>query len=185
LDATTGAYQSESGWTQVPGDLGASGGGFSTTFARPAYQDGVKGIGASRGLPDVVSDGDFFTRMVIAYTVGGTVQFGPSGGTASATPQWAGIIALADQFAGHRLGFVNTALYRLGQSPLSRLAFHDITTGNNSFAYTVTAGGPITTIQGYSAAPGWDAVTGLGSPRTAELIPLLVRSVHQNDGCGL
>ncbi len=69
---------------------------------------------------------------------------------------------------GH-LGFVNPAIYRIGRSALYHQAFHDITTGNN----TSTVGGE--TIAGYRAFPGWDPVTGWGSPNAQVLIPLLAR----------
>jgi subtilase family serine protease len=80
-----------------------------------------------------------------------------------------GLIALADQEAGHPLGFVNPASYRIARGPLYHKAFHDITTGNN----TVVLNG--VTITGYQAAPGWDPVTGWGTPDAQVLIPLLAR----------
>ncbi len=88
-----------------------------------------------------------------------------SGGTSASAPTWAGIIALADQYAG-RLGFVNPAIYRIARY---HQAFHDITAGNN------TASFPPKTITGYQAAPGWDPVTGWGSPDAQVLVPLLAR----------
>jgi subtilase family serine protease len=78
-------------------------------------------------------------------------------------------MALADQLAGHDLGFVNPALYRIARSPAYGRAFHDITTGNN----TVLVNG--TTYTGYQAGSGWDPVTGLGSPNAAVLVPILSR----------
>ena len=89
------------------------------------------------------------------------------GGTSAAAPFWAGLIALADQEAGHPLGFVNPAIYRIARGPLYHKAFHDITTGNN----TVVLNG--VTITGYQAGPGWDPVTGWGTPDAEVLIPLL------------
>jgi subtilase family serine protease len=76
---------------------------------------------------------------------------------------------LADQEAGHPLGFVNPAIYRIAQGPLYHGAFHDITTGNN----TVSLNG--TTVTGYQAGPGWDPVTGWGTPAAQVFIPLLAR----------
>ena len=66
-------------------------------------------------------------------------------------------MALADQYAHHDLGFVNLTIYRIGRSSSYHKAFHDITAGTN----------------GYPAAPGWDPVTGWGSPSAQVLIPLL------------
>jgi subtilase family serine protease len=92
-----------------------------------------------------------------------------AGGTSAAAPFWAALIALADQEAGHPLGFVNPAIYRIAGGPLYHDAFHDITTGNN----TVTVG--TQTVAGYPATAGWDSVTGWGSPNAQALVLLLVR----------
>ncbi|HEY1455259.1 MAG TPA: protease, partial [Candidatus Dormibacteraeota bacterium] len=86
-------------------------------------------------------------------------------GTSQGPPAWAGIVALADQAGGHRLGGINQALYRIARGGLYGRAFHDITTGNNSFAG----------VTGFAAARGWDPVTGLGTPDVARLAPLLAR----------
>src|ERR1700688_832980 len=83
---------------------------------------------------------------------------------------WAGIIALADQYAGRHLGFVNPAIYQIARSAHYRQAFHDITAGKPN-----TAEFPHGTITGYRARPGWDPVTGWGSPNAQELVPLLAR----------
>jgi subtilase family serine protease len=82
---------------------------------------------------------------------------------------WAALIALADQYAGRRLGFVNPAIYRIGRSASYHQAFHDITTGTNTVTF------PRVTIGGYQASPGWDPVTGWGSPNAQALIPMLAR----------
>jgi subtilase family serine protease len=166
----TGSYIGETTWNQiVPGEADfASGGGFSGIFARPAYQDGVPGAQATRGVPDVA--GDASTGLALTReTGGGSYELVPAGGTSAATPLWGGLIADADQLAGHDLGFVNPTLYQIARSPLYGRAFHDITTGNN----TVLVNG--TTYTGYQAGPGWDPVTGLGSPNAAALVPILSR----------
>ena len=96
-----------------------------------------------------------------------------SAGTAArapARPLWAGIIALADQYAGRHLGFVNPAIYQIARSSHYHQAFHDITAGNAN-----TAEFPHGTITGYRAGPGWDPVTGWGSPNAEVLVPLLAR----------
>jgi len=168
----TGAYISETAWSTPgqPPQPGASGGGFSRLFARPAYQDGVPGIGAARGVPDVAADGSGPTGMALAFSApGGSYELVGAGGTSAGAPFWAGLIALADQEAGHPLGFVNPAIYRIARGPLYHKAFHDITTGNN----TVVLNG--VTITGYQAGPGWDPVTGWGTPDAQVLIPLLAR----------
>jgi subtilase family serine protease len=170
----TGRWLSETGWGLPYGGVGttfqAGGGGFSQVFAKPSYQDGIPAIGAWRGVPDVSADANGHTGMAIAIaTHGGGTYIRNSGGTSASAPIWAGLIALADQFAHRHLGFVNPALYRLAASPEGHRAFHDITRGNN------TAKFPPKTFTGYRAAPGWDPVTGLGSPDAQWLVPLLAR----------
>jgi subtilase family serine protease len=171
---TTGAYMSETAWGLPYGTPGstfqASGGGFSHRFSRPGYQDGVPGIAAARGVPDVSADASGHTGMALAISDGrGKTDIRNSGGTSATAPFWAALIALANQYAGHDLGFINPALYRIARSPWYRTAFHDISRGSN------TAKFPPKTFTGYRARPGWDPVTGWGSPSARVLIPLLAR----------
>ncbi len=104
------------------------GGGFSHLFARPAYQDGVPGISKTRGVPDVAADAEEggWARVV---TEGGQASLTAAGGTSDSAPLWGGLMALADQYAHHDLGFVNPAIYRIGRSSSYHKAFHDITVG--------------------------------------------------------
>lgn len=164
----TGAYVGETAWggTSSPNGL-ASGGGFSHLYARPAYQDGVPGISTARGVPDVAGDAGQ-PGLAIVLASGGRTSIIPSGGTSASAPLWGGLMALADQYAHHDLGFVSPAIYRIARSSSYHKAFHDITTGNNDSA--------IVTVAGYQAAPGWDPVTGWGSPSAQVLVPLLARS---------
>lgn len=184
-DHATGAYIGETAWNQPAPRLPAgaptptsaaaqeellpraSAGGFSGLFARPAYQDGVPGIGHMRGVPDVSADADNSTGMAVAFSVAPGNVVTPADGTSAASPFWAGIIALANQYAGRRLGFVNPVIYRIGRGPAYHSAFHDVTAGDNTVAL------PQATVTGYSAAPGWDPVTGWGSPDAQVLVPLL------------
>ena len=76
---------------------------------------------------------------------------------------WAGIDALSRQFAGHRQSQLNIRLYHLAKSDAYGVAFHDVTTGNNTWHG----------VHGFDAGPGWDPVTGLGTPDVAKLVPLL------------
>jgi subtilase family serine protease len=145
----------------------ASGGGFSQLFRRPAYQAGVPGITGARGVPDVASDADPTTPIAIVAVARGRLVLGGVGGTSAGAPLWAGLAALADQYAGRRLGVLNPALYRIGESPQYSTAFHDVTSGTNTVTF------PPRVVTGYSAGPGWDSVTGWGSPDAAVLIPLL------------
>jgi len=148
-----GAYQSEWAWS-------GSGGGMSTLFRRPGYQAPFQEDNKARGVPDVAYNADKATGYVVWWMGLGAVV----GGTSAGSPQWAGIIALADQAAGHRLGAINKSLYHIGKSDAYSSAFNDITSGANTFA-----GANV-----YEAKPGWDAVTGLGTPIVSNLIPLLI-----------
>lgn len=169
LDAGTGgSYRGEIAWNET--DIGtpyniASGGGFSTVFAQPTYQQGIT-PGKMRGVPDVAYNasvnGGVLTVLQGAFTI--------FGGTSAGSPQWAGITALADQYQGHRLGFLNPIVYGLStKSATYASTFHDITFGNNAFFFI----GKKFAIPGYSTRTGWDAVTGLGSPIVSNLVPKL------------
>jgi hypothetical protein len=183
-DHKTGAYISESAWGLPFGDPGsqfqASGGGLSSVIPRPSYQDDMAGIGAYRGVPDVAANASPHTAMAVVTSTGdGKYTISGNGGTSASAPTWAGLIALADQYADRHLGFVNAAISRIGRSTLYHKAFHDITSGDNTVRF------PPKTIKGYQATPGWDPVTGWGSPDASVLVPLLVRYVHRDDAKGL
>ena len=169
---TTGGYLSETTWNGATGSFsvtpGASGGGFSHLFARPGYQDGVPGIGTMRGVPDVAGDANQQGGLPIIMAGGSGTSVNTAPGTSAATALWAGLVALADQAAHHDLGLVNPAIYRIARGSRYHQAFHDITTGNNLTL------GPIS--HTYHAGPGWDPVTGWGSPNAQTLVPLLARS---------
>ena len=169
----TGIWQDETAFGLPDGDPGsafqASGGGFSRLFPRPGYQDGVPGIGATRGVPDVSADASGHADLLMVLSNDGTRMVRDGGGTSASAPIWAALIALADQYAGRHLGLVNPAIYQIARGPLYHQAFHDVTTGNNTVRF------PPRTITGYQAAPGWDPVTGWGSPDAQVLIPLLAR----------
>lgn len=177
-DRATGAYISETAWNTLPeppasGDgSSASGGGFSHLFRRPGYQGVVPGGQSGRGVPDVAGDAAFNTGMAVVAGGGdaGDATVVPATGTSAAAPFWAGLVALADQLAHRHLGFINPAIYRIALGSHYRAAFHDITTGDNTFRLART------TIAGYPAGPGWDPLTGWGTPDARVLVPLLARS---------
>jgi subtilase family serine protease len=175
-DLSTGAYQSEQAW----GDgFGESGGGFSTVYKSPGYQEHVPGITATRGVPDVSYNAGVFGGVLTHWGVGNIVDAGLSptdptiffifGGTSAGSPQWAGITALADQAAGRRLGFLNNAIYSIGKSHDGYAqSFHDITVGNNDEFGTGV----------YFTSTGWDAVTGWGTPKVDRLVTLLIQRIE-------
>lgn len=154
VDTTDGPAECQSGDRETAWN--GSGGGFSKDFARPAYQAGVAGIpSTSRGVPDISMNASCTTLVVVLDTAPGFGGYYGVCGTSEASPMFAGVVAIADQAAGHDLGNINPALYG------SRLAGeYDVTKGDN-----VQAG---TGIAGYSAGSGWDAVTGWGTPADAQ-----------------
>jgi len=171
VNPVTGGYVSETAWNGQSGfslTNGVSGGGFSHQYARPFYQDGVPGIGAMRGVPDVAGDADQQGGSPIVFTGGGKTWIQSNSGTSASAPLWAGLMALADQEAHHDLGFVNPAIYRIARSSGYHEAFHDITTGSNVQTIPYPGG-----TAGWHAAPGWDPATGWGSPDAQVLVPLL------------
>jgi subtilase family serine protease len=164
---TNGTYQSETVWTS---GLGATGGGFSTIYRRPGFQAPFQDNNKQRGVPDVAIDGDALNSGVIVVWGGKAFRFG---GTSAGAPQWAGIVVLADQKGGQRLGAINKSLYHIGKSDAYGTAFHDVTTGDSSLNCTVGACKGVS-VQGFTAKSGWDAATGLGTPNVANLILLLI-----------
>jgi kumamolisin len=145
LRASGATINSETVWNDPGG--GATGGGVSRQFPVPDYQAkaglpvNVDTHSAGRGVPDVCGDADPQTGYVIR--VDGAEE--TIGGTSAVAPLWAGLIARLDEQLGAPLGFLQPLLYPL----LGSGSFHDISSGDNG---------------SYSAGPGWDACTGLGSP---------------------
>lgn len=175
-----------------------SGGGYSVLFPRPAFQDtlpaGSSYVGSSagapgpnsnmRGVPDVALQASARTGVLVYMTEPSTTTSGTGcgganpcsigwfvvGGTSSSAPQWAGLIAIADEIAGLDLGYINPALYKIAADPTKYANdFFDVTVGQNQTS----------SIPGYSATTGWDAVTGLGTPNAANLVPDLIEAATQ------
>jgi kumamolisin len=145
LDASGTQITSETVWNTSATE--GTGGGVSDTFTLPSYQSSAKVPGnvdtgkPGRGVPDVAADAD--PASGYAIRVDGADE--TIGGTSAVAPLWAGLTALLNQSLGAPLGFAHPRLYAL----LGSTAFHDITSGSNG---------------SYTAGPGWDACTGLGSP---------------------
>ena len=146
---------------------GATGGGISTQFALPPWQEGLKATRAdgsavplsNRGVPDVAADASPGSGYEVL--IGG--QTAPVGGTSAVAPLFAGLIARINEQSGKPAGFLNATLYR------SAGAFNDITSGNNG---------------SYAAAPGWDACTGLGSPKGRGIAAALAGAAGAAKGAG-
>src|SRR5689334_23010003 len=149
----------------------ATGGGLSVLFGRPGFQDGVRSVvGSHRGVPDV-SMSAACDGSVVTYSTyrGAPPGWSPSCGTSEAAPLFAGIVALADQAAGHRLGLINPALYRLAAAHAPGIV--DITQGNNKVSFT--QGGRRYTVRGFAARRGYDLATGVGTVNAALFVPEL------------
>jgi kumamolisin len=155
LVGTNGVIKSETVWNDG-GDTGATGGGVSSHFSKPKYQRNIavpKPWGTvnkdGRGVPDVAGVADPQT----GYNIIVDGQEGVVGGTSSVAPLWAGLIALLNESLGKNVGWLHSRLYGSGEK-----AFNDITSGSNG---------------AFSAGPGWDCCTGLGSPKGKTLLELL------------
>lgn len=154
-----GGWLAEQAWFDVPLSQG-TGGGVSSLFDRPDWQRGLSAPGSAeadgdgrRLTPDIAAVADPFTGVKIVLD--GQVLVG--GGTSQAAPLWAGIAAVLNQYlianGGRALGDLNPKLYRIAKgAPLP--AFRDVTLGGNAVA---------------TAGPGYDLVTGLGTPDVENL----------------
>jgi kumamolisin len=142
---------------------GAGGGGISSFFPLPPYQEGLSAAltaGGSkkltnRGVPDVAGDADENTGYDVRVDGSDTVI----GGTSAVAPLWAALIARINSNSGKAAGYINSLLYP------NQPAFNDITQGNNGY---------------FAAAPGWDACTGMGSPKGVQIASILTGSTTAN-----
>jgi kumamolisin len=158
LVATGSTITSETVWNELSNNEGATGGGVSDVFPLPGWQSAAgvppsanSNHNAGRGVPDVAGNADPTTGYVTL--VDG--QSGVIGGTSAVAPLWAGLIALINESLGKPVGFINPLLYQQARAASD---FHDIISGNNG---------------AYSAGPGWDACTGLGSPIGTQVAVML------------
>jgi kumamolisin len=148
---------SEVVWSETAAKEGATGGGVSTVFPLPTWQANssvpLAGAFAGRGVPDVAGDADPATGYSVRVD-GKTMVIG---GTSAVAPLWAGLIALNNAQNKTSAGFLQPVVYTVE----AKSAFRDITSGNNG---------------AFTAGPGWNACTGLGSPIGTALISLLAAS---------
>ncbi len=167
---TSGHYQSETVWSN-PGCC-AGGGGVSEVFSEPLYEQTSLAssvqtqLGGMRGLPDVSYNADCYNAILVYLSYEGDDQAGYYSicGTSEGAPQWAGIVADLNQYAGKPLGFLNPALYSTGGSGQAYTYLRDIKVGNNALLGVTGAVAP-----GYTATTGWDLASGWGSPNLVEL----------------
>lgn len=170
---------------------GASGGGHSAVFSRPWFQNGVKGtVGRKRGTPDISMSAavngavDFYDTA--DPSVGG---WGIVGGTSEAAPLFSGVVALADQVAGHSLGFLNPALYALAQSG-GRTGITPISKGSNAYTFCQAAdvqsdgscasAKDLVSVPGASANGRYNDATGWGTVNAALFVPALAHFANSS-----
>ena len=162
------SYIPEMVWndTALEGDLAAGGGGASVIFPKPAWQTGP-GVpnDNARDVPDVAFTASWDHDPYILFTGGNII---PNGGTSAATPSFAGMLALLNEYlvsngvlSGPGLGNINPTLYTLAQNTTN--VFHDITVGSNIVPCAAGSPGCDTGSYGYSAGPEYDQASGLGS----------------------
>ena len=154
----------------------ASGGGRSHVFPRPPYQNGVsQAVHGQRGTPDIsmsaAVDGGVLVNIGFTGGDGITPGYYIFGGTSEATPEFAGVVAIADQFAHQRLGLLNPALYQLARNHAPGIV--DITAGDNTVSFTQQ--GQTFTVAGFPAVPSYDLASGLGTVDAAKLVHELGR----------
>jgi subtilase family serine protease len=161
-----GPWVSETAWNS---QSGGSGGGISPdNIPIPSWQAGVAnssnaGSTVLRNVPDVAMEGDFDNYVCSMGSCAGNFA-----GTSFAAPRWAGFMALVNQQAVEAgtapqggIGFINPALYRIGNGSNYSSELHDINVGNNDTANQPTW---------YNAVTGYDLVTGWGSANGQSLI---------------
>ena len=218
--ATALSYIPEQPWndsTSVNGDLAdnqpllsngstniiGGGGGASSVFPKPAYQNALTPADNARDLPDVsllAANGLYGAVWVLCETSGifgpdcvtangaftSSTRFDGAGGTSAATPAFAGMLALVVQATGSRLGNVNNVLYTLAANKYSTV-FHDVTSGNN--AVVCTSGTPDCGengfMTGYNAVTGYDQASGLGSVDAAAMLANWSSAVGASSTAGL
>jgi subtilase family serine protease len=152
----------------------AEGAGKSVVFSRPSYQNGVASVvGLRRSLPDLSMSAACRGAVLSYASFGGLPApgFYPVCGTSEASPLFAGIVALATQVAGHLLGPINPALYAM--SAANDAGVVDVTSGNNSVSFVQN--GQRTNIHGFTAGPGFDVASGVGTIYGPDFVPELAK----------
>jgi len=186
LDASGNRHSADTVWNDtynrtanqlVNGDNGpdplAGGGGKSVIFGRPSYQNKVSGVvGSHRGVPDISMSAACTGAVNVYQSFGGQ----PAGwyalcGTSEATPLFAGIVALADQVAGHPLGLINPALYTMASEHSPGIV--SVRSGNTTVSFR--QGGHSYTVHGFGARAGYNLAAGLGTVNARYFVPELAR----------
>jgi subtilase family serine protease len=158
----------------------AGGGGKSVIFSRPRYQNGVQDVvGDSRGVPDIsMSAACNGAADMYQSFKGQPAGWYPTCGTSEATPEFAGIVALADQVAGHPLGVINPYLYQLSAHHAPGIV--DVVSGNNTVSFRQR--GKWHTVTGFPALPGYDLASGVGTVNARLFVYELARAADHGVG---
>ena len=183
LDAQGNRTAPDNVWNDAPvGINAAAGGGVSSIFPKPQFQEDVTTRSDARGIPDISLSAAVDGGAVVYYTftkpLGGT-PWHIVGGTSEACPLFAGVVAIADQLAGHRLGNINERLYGLAHDD-GHSGIIDVTTGNISYSQ-VNSDGTTINILGPSAIHGYDLASGLGTINAARFVPALARDSNNEN----
>jgi subtilase family serine protease len=168
LDESGNRLQPDVVWND---DFGAGGGGLSTVFDRPDFQDGLRStVDHHRGVPDISMSAAVDGGVDVYYTFDpGLVGWNVFGGTSVSAPEFAGIVSLADQYNhGRRIDDLNEQLYRLD----TKHGLVDVTQGDNTITFQNTDGNTYT-VQGFPAGPGYDLSSGVGTIDAAYFVPAL------------
>ena len=160
----------------------AGGGGKSVIFTRPGYQNGVRDIvGGRRGVPDIsMSAACSGAADMYQSFAGQPAGWYPTCGTSEATPEFAGIVALADQVAGHPLGVINPYLYQLSARRAPGIV--DVVTGDNTVSFRQR--GKLHTVHGFRARPGYDLASGVGTVNAPDFVRELAAAAGRRHGGG-
>jgi hypothetical protein len=169
----SGARSTETVWNRgldsSSGLYIGTGGGLSTTYSIPSWQQGINSILTNGGSTTFRNVPDVAMTAENVYVIFGDGQNETVGGTSCAAPLWAGLMALANQLAATNgkpaIGFINPAIYEIANESVYSTAFFDVTVGSNAWPASPNA---------YFAVPGYDLCTGVGTPKGTNLFNLLV-----------
>jgi subtilase family serine protease len=161
----------------VPFDMVTAGGAMSSLFPLPSWQKGITLTDAAgstitptgRCTSDVSFNSGVYGGLGVVFFSAaspGLPILTIVGGTSAGSPFWAALTAIAGQYVGHSLGYLNPELYAHRAALYKTGAIYDIKSGDNTYPTG-------NDVKGYCATKGWDAPTGIGSPNAAVLVPKL------------
>ena len=157
------------GYDSASGIYVGTGGGVSTSYSIPTWQQGINSFLTNGGSTTMRNVPDVAMAAEDIYIKSDNGSSSTVGGTSCAAPLWAGVMALANQRAAAVgqpvVGFINPTIYEIANESVYNTAFFDVTVGSNAWPSSPSA---------YFAVPGYDLCTGLGTPKGTNLLNLLV-----------